>query len=63
MDNCCLNRPFDDQSNIMIHLESEAIKFIISECEQRKWLLVSSQVLIYEISNTPDTIRRNNLYA
>lgn len=24
MDNCCFNRPFDDQSQIRIRLESEA---------------------------------------
>ena len=34
MDNCCLNRPFDDQSNMRIHLEAEAIKAIIILCEQ-----------------------------
>lgn len=28
MDNCCLNRPFDDQSKIRIRLESEAVLFI-----------------------------------
>lgn len=24
-DNCCLNRPFDDQSNLRVRLESEAV--------------------------------------
>ena len=61
MDNCCLNRPFDNQSNLRIHLESEAIKLILEECEQNEWSLVSSQVLEFEISNTTDITRRNNL--
>ena len=26
MDNCCINRPFDDQSNLRVHLEGEVIK-------------------------------------
>jgi hypothetical protein len=26
LDNCCLNRPFDDQANLRIRLESEAIE-------------------------------------
>lgn len=25
LDNCCLNRPFDDQSNLRVRLESEAV--------------------------------------
>ncbi len=61
MDNCCLNRPFDSQSNIRVHLESEAIKLILEECEQKEWSLVSSQVLEFEISNTTDITRKNNL--
>jgi hypothetical protein len=36
MDNCCLNRPFDDQSNLRVHLEGEAIKTIISLIEQQQ---------------------------
>lgn len=61
MDNCCLNRPSDDQSNPRIHLESEAIKTIIDLIENEIWELVSSDVLLYEILNTPDENRRRNL--
>ena len=28
LDNCCLNRPFDDQSKMRIRLEAEAVLFI-----------------------------------
>ena len=28
LDNCCFNRPFDDQTQERIHLESEAILMI-----------------------------------
>ncbi len=63
MDNCCLNRPFDDQTDIRIHLEAESIKAIISLFDQQKWILISSQVLEFEISNTYDILRRNNLLA
>ncbi len=61
MDNCCLNRPFDDQSSPRIHLESEAIKTIITLIEKETWELLSSDVLMYEISNTSDEKRRRNL--
>jgi predicted nucleic acid-binding protein len=60
MDNCCLNRPFDDQSNLRVHLEGEAIKTIISLIEQR-WLLVSSQILEFEISKNGDLSRKKEL--
>lgn len=61
MDNCCLNRPSDDQSKPRIHLESEAIKTIIDLVEKEIWELLSSDVLVYEISNTADEKRRINL--
>lgn len=61
MDNCCLNRPFDDQSNLRIHLEAEAIKTIIRLVEQQKWDLVSSKVLKFEISKIADESRRKEL--
>ncbi len=62
LDNCCLNRPFDDQSNPRIHLESEAIKTIISLCENGHWTMVSSDVLMFEINNAPDIPRSKILY-
>jgi len=61
MDNCCLNRPFDDQSNLRVHLEGEAIKTIISLIEQQQWSLVSSQILKLEISKNGDVSRKKEL--
>jgi predicted nucleic acid-binding protein len=63
LDNCCLNRPFDDQSNLRIKLESEAIKVILSLCEQEEWHLISSEVVEFEIQNTPDQARKKELEA
>ena len=38
LDNCCFNRPFDDQSNLRIKLESEAKLKIKEWCEQiNRW--------------------------
>ncbi len=61
LDNCCLNRPFDDQTNLRIRLESEAIKMILFLCEQKHWQLISSEIVEFEISNTPDEGRRKEL--
>ena len=60
LDNCCLNRPFDDQSDPRIHLEAESVKTILSLCEEGTWQLISSDVLTFEINNAP-AIRRSNI--
>lgn len=36
LDNCCFNRPFDDQSQIRIRLESEAKLKIQEEIQVKK---------------------------
>ena len=59
MDVCCYNRPYDDQSQIRISLETEA-KLYIQElvvCDKVK--LVQSFVLKFENSNNPFEARRN----
>ncbi|QEP43791.1 hypothetical protein D5085_12055 [Ectothiorhodospiraceae bacterium BW-2] len=63
LDNCCLNRPFDDQSNLRIHLESEAIKTILKQCDTGDWQLLVSDVLLFEIAKTPDQEKRQKLSA
>ena len=57
LDNCCMNRPFDDQSDRRIRFESEAVKVILSLCEQRRW----HNVARFEIDQIPDEDRRKKL--
>ena len=53
MDNCCFNRPFDDQSDIRIRLKSEA-KLEIQERIQEKTLeLAWSYILDFENEFNP----------
>lgn len=40
LDNCCFNRPFDDQSRIKIKLETDAKLFIHSKILIKKYELV-----------------------
>ncbi len=61
MDNCCLNRPFDNQANLRVHLEAEAIKTIITLIEQRKFSLISSKILQFEIGKLGDESRKKEL--
>ena len=61
MDCCCLNRPFDDQSDPIISLETEAIKSILELCYKGTFSLVTSDVLKFEIGKTPDIVKRERL--
>lgn len=54
-DTCCLNRPFDDQTQVRIRLEAEAILGILARIENSEWEWIGSEVLIDEIEQTPDT--------
>ncbi len=61
LDVCCLNRPFDDQLQPRIHLETEAILLILAKLNRHEWEWVGSEILFYEIRRNPDTERRQNV--
>ena len=48
LDNCCYNRPYDDQAQIRIHLETEAKLHIQDMIKKGMLLLVTSYMLEYE---------------
>ncbi|MHC1610606.1 MAG: PIN domain-containing protein [Candidatus Methanospirareceae archaeon] len=60
MDVCCLNRPFDDQTQDRIRIESEVVLTILNRC-LCDWLLVGSEVIDYEISKIPDDERKRRV--
>ncbi len=51
MDNCCYNRPYDNQSQIRIQLELQAKLYIQDQIRLHKIELVTSYVLDYENDN------------
>jgi predicted nucleic acid-binding protein len=57
LDACCLNRPFDDQSQDRIRIETEAVLLIIQRCLDREWTWCGSEVLTYELEQIPDADR------
>jgi hypothetical protein len=61
LDTCCFNRPFDDASQDRIALESKAVQLIFAHCSFDDWQLISSSVLAFEVSQTPDVERRLEL--
>lgn len=48
LDNCCYNRPYDNQTQLRISLESQAKIFIQNAFKLKKIELASSFVLQYE---------------
>ncbi|MHB8232701.1 MAG: PIN domain-containing protein [bacterium] len=61
MDVCCLNRPFDDQSQERIKLESEAVLIILNFCQNGKWRLLNSEVIDFEILSIVDIYRQSKI--
>lgn len=59
LDTCCLNRPFNDQTQIQVRRETETIQTLLKSCFTGRWLWVTSDVLILEINNTPNQIQRD----
>ena len=59
LDNCCYNRPYDDQSQLRISLESQAKLHVQAMIRDGEIQLASSYMLIYENSkNRSETKRR-----
>ena len=62
MDLCCFNRPFDDQSQPRIYLETEAKLFIQRKIKDGEIELAWSYMLDYENSANPDIDARSSIY-
>ena len=59
LDNCCYNRPYDDQSQLRISLESQAKLHVQGMIKDGEIQLASSYMLMYENSkNRSETKRR-----
>lgn len=53
LDNCCYNRPFDDQTQVKIHLETQAKLYVQTKIKENKYFLVWSYILDYENGRNP----------
>ena len=61
LDNCCFNRPFDDQKQIRIRIETEAKLFIQGEILDGKYSLAWSYILDYENEANPFPERKETI--
>ena len=59
LDNCCYNRPYDDQSQIKISLETQAKLYVQHLIVEKKLDLVYSYISRYENSQNSLEIRRS----
>jgi hypothetical protein len=61
LDTCCFNRPYDDQNQVKIELETIAKLNIQKEILEKKYDLVWSYILNYENSANPFNDRKENI--
>ena len=61
LDNCCYNRPFDDQLQERIHLESEAILTILKRGQEGVYQIVGSRMLELEMERMNDVVKRHRV--
>ena len=63
LDNCCLQRPLDNQTHPRIRVETEAVLSVLAAVQAKEISLLSSEALLYEISRIPDETRRTEVLA
>jgi len=61
LDNCCYNRPFDDQSNIMNRMEADAKLFMQEQIKNGSIDLVWSSVNEFENNDNPSFEKRERI--
>jgi len=61
LDNCCFNRPYDNQEQIKVQLEAQAKLYIQEKIKNIDYQLIWSYILEYENSQNPYDIRKNEI--
>jgi predicted nucleic acid-binding protein len=61
IDLSCFNRPFDDQSQERIRIETEAVLFVLTRIVERKDTLLWSWVMSFENDKHPRRDRRDEI--
>ena len=61
LDNCCYNRPFDDQTQERIHLESEVILAVLKMGQMKRVSIVGSEILELEMKRMQDENKKRKV--
>ena len=59
LDNCCFNRPYDNQAQLRIELETKAKLHIQQQIAENEVSLVSSVIIEYENNDNPYELRKH----
>lgn len=62
LDMCCYNRPYNDQSQLKISMETQSKLYIQGLVKDSRLELVTSYMLRYECGNNPFEMRRNAIF-
>ncbi len=63
LDSCAIQRPLDTYSHTRVILEAEAVLGLLALCDSGQLELVSSEVLEYEMEQSPWPVRREHAKA
>ena len=63
LDNCCFNRPYDSQNNLLVFLETESKLFVQDLILKKELELIWSFVLDYENNDNPFEERRQSILS
>jgi predicted nucleic acid-binding protein len=63
LDNCCLQRPLDDQTHPRVRVETEALFVVLVAVQAGHLNLLGSEALDYELGRIPDPVRRADVQA
>ncbi len=62
LDMCCYNRPYDDQTQLKVAMETQSKLHIQTLVKEKKLELIVSYMLRYECSKNPFEMRRNAIF-
>jgi hypothetical protein len=58
LDTCTLHRPLDNNEELRVSLESEAVLAVLALCESGQATFVSTDVLVFEVDRNPNPQRK-----
>ena len=61
LDSCCYNRPFDDLSQEVIRVESEAVLSILTKGLDGEHEIIGSDAIEYELNQIKDPVKMQNV--
>ena len=58
-DMCSLQRPLEDQTQLRVLVETQAVLGVLALCESGAVELIASDALVFETEANPDVVRRD----